>query len=241
MAECDATSCKWYSKPTCALAWEITVCQDTSYRRNCFQFNICLVWGPWEKKRLQPTVLASLAHQNSQVIDSSQDHEPYRDIAQLLAIGLETFVDRQNPTPVEFLQTKNTHTDESSTCLSGIVRERERLSRRPLLTQQGNFNIVLRSPTCSSSKESSKFRRKWFEKSSKIGRFGIGRLAKFDGNDSKGKVQSCSETRKYNSLSTVEPFILQVRDSSVPESYHYDIRSVFVGWRLLSHTPTPCL
>jgi len=34
--------------------------------------------------------LASLAHQNSQVIDSSQDHEPYRDIAQLLAIGLET-------------------------------------------------------------------------------------------------------------------------------------------------------
>ena len=27
-----------------------------------------------------------------------------------------------------------THTDESSTCLSGIVRERERLSHRPLLT-----------------------------------------------------------------------------------------------------------
>ena len=38
-----------------------------------------------------------------------------------------------------------THTDESSTCLSGIVRGRERLSHRPLLTYQGNFNIVLRS------------------------------------------------------------------------------------------------
>ena len=37
-----------------------------------------------------------------------------------------------------------THTDESSTCLSGIVRGRERLSHRPLLTYQGNFNIVLR-------------------------------------------------------------------------------------------------
>ena len=67
--------------------------------------------GPWEKKRLQPTVFASLAHQKSQVIDSSQDHEPYRDIAQLLAIGLETLVDSQNPTPVELLQTKKyTHT-----------------------------------------------------------------------------------------------------------------------------------
>ena len=48
-----------------------------------------------------------------------------------------------------------THTDESSTCLSGIVRGRERLSHRPLLTYQVNFNIVLRSPTCSSSKVSS--------------------------------------------------------------------------------------
>ena len=53
-----------------------------------------------------------------------------------------------------------THTDESSTCLSGIVRGSGIASHRPLSKKQGNFNIVLRSPTCSSSKESSKFRRK---------------------------------------------------------------------------------
>ena len=33
---------------------------------------------------------------------------------------------------------------------------------------------------------------------------------------------------------------LQVCDSSVPESYHSEITHVFVGWRLLTHTPVPC-
>eukprot|EP00435_Cladocopium_sp_Y103_P051883 s2001_g16.t1 len=40
--------------------------EDTSYSRNCFQFNICMV------------------------IDGSQHHEPYRDIAQLLAMSFQT-------------------------------------------------------------------------------------------------------------------------------------------------------
>ncbi|CAK9083003.1 unnamed protein product [Durusdinium trenchii] len=40
--------------------------EDTSYRRNCFQFNICMV------------------------IDGNQHHEPYRDIAQLLAMSFQT-------------------------------------------------------------------------------------------------------------------------------------------------------
>ena len=33
---------------------------------------------------------------------------------------------------------------------------------------------------------------------------------------------------------------MQVRDPSVPGSYHCENRSVFVGWRLLIHTPAPC-
>ena len=43
-----------------------------------------------------------------------------------------------NPNNALFMET---HTDESSTCLSGVVRGRERLSHRPLLTQ--TFKIVL--------------------------------------------------------------------------------------------------
>ena len=42
-------------------------------------------------------------------------------------------VDPLNTLPPGIFQ-PNTHTDESSTCLSGVVRGRERLSHRPLLT-----------------------------------------------------------------------------------------------------------
>ena len=95
-----------------------------------------------------------------------------------------------------------THTDESSTCLSGVVRGRERLSHRPLLTQTLKF--VLKSlssggscrPSChSSSKWSSNeisqmFNRKPTEKIEKatdikrtcveIGRESIGLHSKPD-------------------------------------------------------------
>ena len=55
--------------------------EDTNYSRNCFQFNICMAlpsaietaWG-----RAWPD--------DFEVIDGSQHHEPYRDIAQLLAV-----------------------------------------------------------------------------------------------------------------------------------------------------------
>ena len=78
----------------------------------------------------------------------------------------------------------HTHTDESSTCLSGVVRGREKLSHRPLLTYQGNFNIVLRSPTCSSSKKSSKVIEKMTDRnrnSSKTHRTCVGNCRNTEG------------------------------------------------------------
>ena len=47
-------------------------------------------WFGGPERNNVSSVCANLAYRLHEVIDGSQDHEPYRDIAQLLAIGLET-------------------------------------------------------------------------------------------------------------------------------------------------------
>jgi hypothetical protein len=55
--------------------------EDTSYSRNCFQFNICMAL-PSDIENAWGTAWPD----DFEVIDGSQHHEPYRDIAQLLAV-----------------------------------------------------------------------------------------------------------------------------------------------------------